>query len=393
MLQSEQVREADLHKVLKQRLADISETDAQDWFLVSRARYGMELVFQTLADTYGTGEVITQPLTCVTAVNPILYAGHKPVYCDITLDNLSIDASLLQKLINKNTRAIVVQHSFGMPADVEHVPKDADGPIIIEDFAHRLGFIARVNKKPVADISIHSFGAEKLLNTRFGGAVWVNPEMRNKALHGHFVTLLQKLLPMSLVAALKVQAYPPLNGILNRLPTTLSTFTRKILTSTKLLYSPIVPAELMAQKPEPARLPSKATVQAVLSELTDFDTNLQLRKTATAAYLEAIDSGKFIHTVPRALIGASLPCVRFPILLDPAVDAEQTFLKLRAMGYAAGKWYRPLLFPGPKSYDTYGYQAGSCPVAEDAAARIINLPTSPNISPAKAKEIIDAIDR
>lgn len=386
------LNESNETQALKQQLAAISGTDYQSWFLVSRARYGMELVLRALADTRGRGEVITQPLTCITAVNPILYAGHTPVYCDIKQDNLSIDTKLLPELITKTTRAIIVQHSFGMPADVAGLPQGTNRPVIVEDSAHRLGFIARLDKKPVADISIHSFGAEKLLSTRFGGAVWVNPEMQDKELRNYLVTSLQQLQSMRLITSLKVRAYPPLNGILNRLPTRLSKFTRKALMTTKLLYSPIVPTELAAGKPETAQLPSKSTVRAVLKELEEFEANLQARSGATGVYVQATASSQFTHTVPKAALDANLPCIRFPILLDRSIDADEIFWRLRAQGYGAGKWYRPLLFPGPKSYATYSYVANSCPVAEDTSSRLINLPTAPNITSQKAQEIIYAID-
>ena len=35
---------------------------------------------------------------------------------------------------------------------------------------------------PIADVSFHSFGVEKMLPTMFGGAVWVNPAMVHDAI-------------------------------------------------------------------------------------------------------------------------------------------------------------------------------------------------------------------
>jgi dTDP-4-amino-4,6-dideoxygalactose transaminase len=56
-----------------------------------------------------------------------------------------------------------------------------------------------------------------------------------------------------------------------------------------------------------------------------------------------------------------------------------------------GKWYRPLFFPGVKDYSAYNYRVGSCPVAEDVSARIVNLPTDLNTTAKVAKEIADAL--
>jgi dTDP-4-amino-4,6-dideoxygalactose transaminase len=93
---------------------------------------------------------------------------------------------------------------------------------------------------------------------------------------------------------------------------------------------------------------------------------------------------------------AKMPLIRFPLLANTPEEAEDLFARLRKQGFAVGKWYRPLLFPGPSSDDLskiYGYEGGSAPVAESVAARIINLPTSPSVSLAKAKELIHAINR
>ncbi len=39
-------------------LADRTGTDPADWFLVFKARYGMEVVFRALAEARGPGDVV-----------------------------------------------------------------------------------------------------------------------------------------------------------------------------------------------------------------------------------------------------------------------------------------------------------------------------------------------
>ena len=60
--------------------------------------------------------------------------------------------------------------------------------------------------------------------------------------------------------------------------------------------------------------------------------------------------------------------VRYPLLLATAEQAEAAFAALSARGLVPGRWYRPLLFPGPADPAPFAYAPGSCPVAEDAAA-------------------------
>ena len=58
-----------------------------------------------------------------------------------------------------------------------------------------------------------------------------------------------------------------------------------------------------------------------------------------------------------------------------------------------GRWYRPLLFPGPSDPVAFGYEAGSCPRAEDVSARILNLPTAPFVDETAAARSVDVLRR
>ena len=53
------------------------------------------------------GEVIIPPLTWISDINSVLFAGFDPVFVDINLKNLSFDLDKLEKSINDNTRAIL----------------------------------------------------------------------------------------------------------------------------------------------------------------------------------------------------------------------------------------------------------------------------------------------
>ncbi len=61
---------------VRDRLATITGTQPADWHLVFKARYGMLAAFGALAATRPSRRhVVTQALTCSTAVNPILVDG------------------------------------------------------------------------------------------------------------------------------------------------------------------------------------------------------------------------------------------------------------------------------------------------------------------------------
>jgi CDP-6-deoxy-D-xylo-4-hexulose-3-dehydrase len=73
-----------------------------------------ELTMLALKYLYGEGEIIVPPLTWVSDVNSVLFSGHKLVFCDINLHNLSFDLDKLKNLINDKTRAIFLTHVLGI---------------------------------------------------------------------------------------------------------------------------------------------------------------------------------------------------------------------------------------------------------------------------------------
>lgn len=120
------------------------------------------------------GEVITTPFTFAATVNVIEWCGLTPVFCDIDESTLCIDADKIEKLINKNTSAILPVHVYGIPCDVKKIQAIADKYAlkIIYDAAHAFGVeIGGVGIGNFGDISVFSFHATKLFNTGEGGAI------------------------------------------------------------------------------------------------------------------------------------------------------------------------------------------------------------------------------
>ena len=64
--------------------------------------------------------------------------------------------------------------------------------------------------------------------------------------------------------------------------------------------------------------------------------------------------------------------LRFPILVADQVGVMR---KAKRHGILLGDWYHHVVDPKGVDLDAAGYQPGSCPRAEEAAARIVNLPT------------------
>jgi aminotransferase len=126
-------------------------------------------------------EIIVPSFTWVSCAQAILLAGHKPVFCDVELDTLNVNRELVEKVMGKKTKAIMVVHFAGKPVDLDPI-LDIGLPVI-EDAAHAVD--STYKGKPcggIADVGIYSFDAVKNLTTGEGGGIATrNKEMIERA--------------------------------------------------------------------------------------------------------------------------------------------------------------------------------------------------------------------
>jgi len=100
--------------------------------------------------------------------------GLKPVFADVNPDTWNIDPEKIIPLVNKNTRAIMPTHLFGVPADMDKIggiAKD-NGLLLFEDCAHALG--ALDGDEPVGnkgDAALFTFAMSKNMPCWGGGAI------------------------------------------------------------------------------------------------------------------------------------------------------------------------------------------------------------------------------
>jgi dTDP-4-amino-4,6-dideoxygalactose transaminase len=119
-------------------------------------------------------EVICPSFTWCSSANAAVYAGARPVFCDIDSETLSVTPQSVLARLTPRTRAVVVVHFGGLAVDVEALREALPAHVaIVEDAAHALG--ARYpNGAPVGSSGnpcCFSFYANKNLSTGEGGAV------------------------------------------------------------------------------------------------------------------------------------------------------------------------------------------------------------------------------
>jgi dTDP-4-amino-4,6-dideoxygalactose transaminase len=128
---------------------------------------------------------------------------------------------------------------------------------------------------------------------------------------------------------------------------------------------------------------SNAQARLGLSQLDRLDQNLRHRRRIAAIYRQLLAERGLWHPVESP--EAEPAYVRYPVRV---ADREAA---IRAARIAQlGTWFTSVLEEADLP-DAVGYSRGSCPVAEDAAGRLVNLPTHERVRADDAAAIIRAI--
>lgn len=120
-------------------------------------------------------EVALPSFVCTAPLNAIKYVGATPLLIDINPETLNMDLKDLKRKITLETKAIILPHMFGLPADIDEI-MEFEIPLI-EDCAHSLG--AKYVDERVGSfgiLSIYSFYATKMVSTGEGGMITASSE-------------------------------------------------------------------------------------------------------------------------------------------------------------------------------------------------------------------------
>jgi perosamine synthetase len=124
-----------------------------------------------LALNVGEGdEVVLPSYACASLLHAIHYTGAAPVLCDIDPETLNVTPRTIKERVTSRTRAVIVTHTFGFPADLTAILQL--GLPVIEDCAQALGALSGGRcVGTVGVISVFSFYATKVICSGEGGMV------------------------------------------------------------------------------------------------------------------------------------------------------------------------------------------------------------------------------
>lgn len=339
-------------------------------------------------------KIILQAFTCNAAVNPIFWSGLEPVYVDCHEKTFNLDIDdlknkiIFEKTQEKTPRVIMVQHTFGKPAEINEILKICreNNLILIEDCAHSLGAEYLGQKTGTfGKAAFFSFSRDKIISSVYGGIAVTNDdklaqkikEYQNKINFPSYFWIAQQLLHPILMNWLILPTYRILGKYLLLL-----------LQRFQILSKAVHWKEKRGLKPGyfPKKLPDALAFLA-LNQFKKLERFNHHRQKIARFYCQELKN---------------LPFFELPI---NSSDGKQTFLRFTAKHAKAheiikkawqkniliGDWYDKVIAPHDTKLDKMKYLPGTCPKAEKLAKETFNLPTHINISQKEAKKIVKFI--
>ena len=331
-------------------------------------------------------EIILQAFTTVALSNTIKWCGAKPVYADIKKETYNINSEKIEEEITDKTKAIIVQHTFGNPCEMDKIMEIAKkhNLYVIEDCAHSLGAEYQ-NKKlgTIGDVAFFSFGRDKIISAVAGGMVMTNnnklgekiKEFRNQMPFPKKPLIIRQLLqPIITFKSLKLYYFLNLGKIIIYLSVKFKIITKA--------YSQ---EERKNKKPEnfPAKMPN-ALAGIALHQMKLINKFNNHRIKIADLYQEKLKNNKNI-TLPKSLANSKNIFLWFTILVE---NKKELIKKARKKRIILGDWFPQAIGPAEIDLEKCDYKKGSCPVAEEVSSKCVNLPTHFRMEEEDMKRVI-----
>jgi len=342
--------------------------------------------FLAILDSLGLhkgDEVLIQAFTCNAVPNPILWSGLKPVYVDCKED-YNIDPADLKKKITSRSKVVVVQHTFGYPADMEKIQEMCRtyNLILLEDCAHALGATYKGKKVgTLGKAAFFSFSRDKVISCVYGGMVACNDELLSSKLNAYQ----QSAGAPSLFWVFQQLLHPVLMNW-KVLPTYRfwGRYSLRIYQWLYILSKAVHKKEKRGKKPGyfPKALPNALSILArkQLQKLKRFNAH---RKQVASLY-----SKELLHTAYKMVDTKhkeDAMFLRFPVQHQ---KAHEIIKKSWSKNLLLGDWYTTPVAPHDTNMEKMEYEWGSCPTAEKLAKTTLNLPTHIRIGKKDVEKIV-----
>lgn len=349
-----------------------------------RGRVALYAILKALGVGKGD-EVVLQAFTCSAVPEAVLAIGAVPRFADIERLRLTMNPEDLDRKLGPRTKAVIVQHTFGIPADMPKLMRIADGAgvPIIEDCCH--SFASELEGRRVGTwgaAAFYSFEWGKPIVAGLGGAATASSSELERTLIGDRIRLTGPGILKSLRLEVQFRAFT-------------------------LLYRPSLYWRIRSAYRFFGRFGLAETNYHEVSEARSPEFDFEMDPRAQARLSAAL--GKMERAAEHArdlnrLYAQGIRCaiarhcssagtwagVRYPLW---------TTRKASLLAAAEGErieisgWYESVVHPyGEAGLRALGYSPGDCPEAEEAARCVVHLPANERTSRREAGRIISFLN-
>lgn len=309
-------------------------------------------------------EVIVPAFTCEVVIHALLYRGCRPVYADIDPVTFNLSVPALARRITPATKAIIAQHTFGVPCDLDGIRAvvGARGIKVIEDCALAMGSCYRGT--PVGghgDAAIFSTDRTKMVSTVSGGIAYA----RDPDLIKHLAAV-QRRAPFLSKGTLVNLAIQTLGGAVCYWPYLYPAGWAALALGHKsglAFRHPEDRANFITPPNYPCRF---SNLQACIGirQLAKLGAVVQRRRATVQQYRDVLGARGIPAHGPDFTM-------RFPLLLRDRAG----FIRRWRRYVEIGTWFDSPAWGWKGDLARVGYEHGMCPVAESVHRSVINLPT------------------
>jgi len=338
----------------------------------------------------GVGDAVMMAgYTCAVVPAAVKALQSKPLYVDIDPRSYNLNPILLEKLWQPDVKALIVQHTYGIPAEMDSIMAWADdkGIPIIEDCCHTFGTAYR--NRLVGTFGIAAFLStqwSKPFTTGLGGLLIVHSrELSEKVALVIKNAAKPSMLDISLLGIQwllhKAFVFPRTHARARSLYRKLSTHNIMIGSSAK--------GELRGSKPHDY-LKRMSRLQSFIGEreLQRLDSMNDHRRALAQFYENELHRIGFSYVQLKPWEDAIFLC--YPVRVG---NKSELLRKASKHGIELGSWFECPLHPIETSMSAFGYRSGLCPIAERIASEVINLPTHCRVSWRQAERTIEFLAR
>jgi dTDP-4-amino-4,6-dideoxygalactose transaminase len=304
------------------------------------------------------------------------------VYADIEAGGYNIDPASAAEQVTSRTRALLVQHTFGIPARIDELLELARRHelLVIEDCAHVIGAEHEGRRLgTLGDAAFFSFQWSKPYTTGLGGMAVV----RSGPIGDRLAAVqAEAILPPR---AARIRLWAQFQAYRRLFTPRLAWPAQDVLRAASargLLVGSSSGAELEGEMPtDHGWRMGPAQQRAGERRLPGVPERNSHAQSLARLYDERLAAAGW----PPAPRPEGTALLRYPMQV---ANKERLLGEARKAHVEMGSWFESPLHPVDlDKHGRFGYTAGQCPRAERAARQLVNLPLHPRVSESEAMRV------